>query len=260
MNSEIAVTGIATSGFAEVLQQNKTELAKIEQFRKSAISVLPRNLIFAGMTLGVFFLIGMFALQIITGVFALILSVSAAIGGFYGLRFLKAMDPVIRQKTKNFKIKKMMEEARRNATEQLDNQVLVNAQRLEQARAARDQMGSAIRKMESQIDERNQGKPIYERKKKLLAQVTEAYQQILEKLDRAAAVNRQFEQKVKEYKDMEAFAAQASQAMSFIKHTGNDQLEEMLSLEAFSQIETDFNTALVEIENSARDMAVDMAD
>ena len=36
-----------------------------------------------------------------------------------------------------------------------------------------------------------------------------------------------------------------------------DKLKDMLSLESFGQIETDFNSALIEIENSASDMALD---
>ena len=59
---------------------------------------------------------------------------------------------------------------------------------------------------------------------------------------------------------MEKFASGAAEAMALFTTSGDDKLEEILSMEAFGQIESDFNEALIEIENSASDMALDTGD
>jgi biopolymer transport protein ExbB/TolQ len=257
MSTETTLKGTVAGGFSQILENNRQELAKIEKIRNKSISKWPRNLLFGAAFTAMVFVMGMFLMHIITGVLALGSLVFSGIALFMILRFLRAMDPLIQQKTKNFLVNKMAEEARKNAVAQLDNQVLVNTERLAVAREARNKMGAAVKSLQSKINENNSGKPNYERKKQILAQVEEAYEHIKNKLDLAAKANTQFEEKVQEYKEMESFAAQASEAMAIIKDSGDDQLEHMLSLEAFNQIETDFNTAITDIENNVRDMKLD---
>jgi biopolymer transport protein ExbB/TolQ len=257
MSTETTLTGTVAGGFAQILENNRQELAKIEKIRNKSISHWPRNLVFAAAFTAMVFVMGMFLMHIITGVLALGTLVFSGVAIFLVLRFLRAMDPLIQQKTKNFLVNKMADEARKNAVAQLDNQVIINTERLAVAREARNKMGAAVKSLQSKINEANAGKPSYERKKEILEQVEEAYEHIKTKLDLAAKANKQFEEKVKEYKDMESFAAQASEAMAIIKHSGDDQLENMLSLEAFNQIERDFNTAITDIENNVRDMTLD---
>jgi uncharacterized membrane protein len=255
--SEVATkTGI---GFSSILQTNKQELAKIEQFRKEPISVAPRNLVFGGLALGGVFVTGLFALQIITGILAIVTTAVAGVGAWFGLRFLRNMDPVIRQKAKNLQIDLMVKEARKNATVQLDNQVIDNAQRLENARDARDQMGAAIETMRSSIDPSKAGTPMHTRKTDMLDRVQAAYELMCENLDKGALANKTFKEKVGEYKEMEKFSTLAAGAMSFFDQGAEEELNDMLSLEAFGQIESDFNTAIISIENSAKDMALDAA-
>ncbi|RQW65015.1 hypothetical protein [Vibrio viridaestus] len=247
-----------SSSFAAILENNRSELARIDEISKTPITAKKRNIVFTALVFALVLLLGLFAIQIITGIVALILLVITAVGLFFGLRFLKAMDPYIRQKTQNILITKMTQEARKNAVSQLDAQVIKNTERLELARAARNKMGAAIESLRGQINEKNVGKPHYERKKEILSRVQVAYEQVQIKLDSAAKANQAFAIKVREYKEMEAFAAQASEAMKFFKSTGDSQLEDMLSLEAFNQIESDFNTALIDIENSVHDISMDV--
>ncbi|SHO56085.1 hypothetical protein [Vibrio quintilis] len=248
----------SSSSFSLILEHNRNEMEKIEALSKKPITATPRNILFGLMIFVLVLLLGAFAIQIISGVIALITLIISTAVIFLGLRFLKSMDPFIRQKTQNILINKMTQEARKNAIAQLDNQVIKNAERLNIARTARNKMGATIESLKSQIHEKNAGKPIYERKKEILSRVQTAYDQVLVNLDHAAKANQAFEEKVKEYKDMEAFAAQASEAMKYFRNTGDTQLEDMLSLEAFNQIESDFNTALIDIENNVRDMSIDL--
>lgn len=246
--------------FSEIVNNNDQELAKIEKYRKEKLSNTPRNLIFAGLvTLGVL-TAGLFALQIIAGVVALAATAVVGVGGFFGLRWLKSMDVVIRQKTKNQRIKLMREEAKKNATAQLDNQVLLNEERLGDARVARDKMGASIENLKSKVNPANKGKPTYEKKIAVIERLESAYHQVINNLDKAARANKLFEEKVQEYKDMDAFSQVASEAMELFENTAGHKLEDMLSLEAFNSIDHEFSTALISIENSARDMVIDEED
>lgn len=245
------------TGFASILQENDTKMRSIKAYEKAQISTKARNIAFAGMTLGTMFILGLFAVQIIQGVFSLVVAGAFCIGSYFGLRFLKSMDPLIKQKTKNFKIEQMVKEARIHSIAQLDNQVLKNHKRLQTAREARDQMGALVEGLRSKIDPANVGKAMHTKKTELLNRVKTSYDKIVVNVDKAAATNKIFEEKVKDYKEMDAFAELANAAMSCIGSAGVDKLDEMLSLSAFEQIETDFNSSLISIENSARDMAID---
>ncbi len=246
-------------GISAIVDNTKKEISRIEQYRDKVVTSTARNIAFGGLILGGFFIIGMFALQIISGVLALGVTVIAVVAGVFGIRYLKAMDPVFKQKLKNHQVAQQMSEARRNAVAQLDNQVILNSQRLEIARNARNKMGASLESLRSQIDPANEGKPNFQRKVELLEKVENAYQRVCKNLETAAHANKNFEAKVVEYKQMERFAVEASKAMSFLKTTGDSEIQKMLSLEAFTEIETNFNTAIIEIENSVNDMDVDMA-
>lgn len=247
------------STFSSIIEANKQKLNEIEQYRKAPISTKARNLAFGGLTIGTGVLFILFASQIITGMLALLLSLGVGVGGFFSLRFIKEMDPLIQQKTRNNRLKWMMNEARKHAIYQLDNQVLANKDRLTKARQARDKMKALILKMEGKINPANEGTPMYKRKTEALATVKDAYALMEANLEKGVQANQAFKQKVLEYKDMDTFATIAAEAMSLLGSSGSKDLEEMLSLTSFDSIETNFHEALVSIENSARDMALDEA-
>ena len=166
------------------------------------------------------------------------------------------MDPLIRQKTKNFAIEKMIKEAQEHASAQLDNQVIQNCERLGRARASRDKMGALVEKLKSNIKPENVGKPMHTKKTEMLERVKKSYDIVITNVETAAKANKLFEEKVRDYKDMESFATIMGQALSCVGDSSN-KLDEMLSMAAFEQIDTDFSTALISIENSARDMQLD---
>lgn len=250
------VTQAPSTGFSEILSENKNAISKIKNFEAQPITTKARNLAFAGLTVGSVAFIGLFAAQIISGIAALIATFAFAGSMFFGIRFLRAMDPVIRQKTKNLVLNSMYSEARKNAVAQLDNQVITNAARLKNARHARDKMGALVQKLESAVSSTDPSNSYYKQKKDMLDRVEKAYIMFKTNTDKAAKANQVFETKVKEYKDMERFAQIAGEALSLFDKSGN-KLEDMLSLAAFEQIEEDFNSAIISIENTANDMALD---
>jgi hypothetical protein len=245
------------SVFADILNGNKSEVEKIKAYEKRKISSMPRNLSFAGIIGFAMIFFVLFSSQIISGVFALIVTVVSGAGGFYALRFLTKLDPLVQQKTKNLILKKMMEEAQNNAVSQLSNQVLVNRERLEKARIGRDKMGGLVKKLQSQVENTPPDKPIFKRKKEMLETVENAYSEIRSQLDKGAAANKAFEEKVEEFKDMNNFTDLVGEAMSIANSSKGDKMDQMLSLAAFEAIEMDFNTALIAIENQSNDMRLD---
>ncbi|GAB0154634.1 hypothetical protein [Marinobacterium sp. BA1] len=245
------------SKFHQVLQSNSSSLSRIETMRKAPITNTGRNLVFGGLALGSIVGVGIIAFQIIAGVAALAFAAVTCTGLYFGLKYLKAMDPVIKQKLKNHQIKSMVEEARKNAVAQLDSIVLDNEQKLASARAARDRMGASIEQLRSMLDPTNAGKPAYEQKLKMLERIEKAYVVVLENMDKAAVSHKAFKEKVREFKDLERFSVMAAETLSLIKGTEQSDLEEMLSLASFQQIETDFSESIISIENYARDLVVD---
>jgi len=246
------------SGFGAVLAQNKEETNKIKAYEKAPITTIKRNVIAGSLVAGGLVFTTVFAMQIISGIIALFATVLFGVGGFMGIRFLRQADPLIQQKTRNLIVKKMIEEARKNSVYQLKNQVLKNTERLKRGRSARDKIGGMISGLKSGINPENKGKSIYEKKVKMLEVVEEAYKQVKENLTKAAQANKQFEEKVSEYEDMEKYTQQFEQIIDALGDTGGMDIDEMMSLAAFEHIEGNFDNALTAIENKASDMKLDM--
>lgn len=247
------------SNFMSAIQkQNDKEARKIKEFENLPVTATQRNIIAGSIGLGGLILFSMFAAQIITGIFAGILTVITGIGGYFSLKLLKTADPLIKQKFKNITIKKMIEEARKNAVVQLKNQVLKNTTRLKKARDARDKIGGMIKNLKSSINHANKGKATYEKKVSMLETVEKAYKQIKENLEKGAIANKEFEEKVLEYEDLEKFTSGFNEILTAIGDSSGMDVDEMLSLAAFEHIEDNFNVALTAIENKANDMSLDI--
>ncbi|RJG42504.1 hypothetical protein [Motilimonas pumila] len=244
--------------FANVLEQSNHAIAEIREKQTTPITATARNIAFACLAVAGSLLLGLFLLQIIQGVLALFIAVGAALALFYGLRFLKAMDPLVKQKTQNFVLQKMIDEARENNTRQLDSLVLQGAERLKHARASRDKMGGYVKKLQSKLAKSNPNTDSnYQVKAEMLQKVENAYQAIRTNVDRAAKSNKAFEKKVACYKDMAEFSDIVGEAMNFAAATSGNKLEELLGLEAFASIEGEFHQAMVSIENSVSDYEID---
>ncbi|MEA1914547.1 MAG: hypothetical protein U9N30_04430 [Campylobacterota bacterium] len=249
-------TNVSKNTFTGILQENKGALQNIENFKNQKISTIGRNLLFGGVALGGLFAVSLIAFQILSGIFALFLSGVLLIGGFLSIRFLKKMDPLIQQKTKNLLLEKMLKEARDNATVQLGNQVLANADKLKNARQAREKMGAMVEALKNAVDFSDTENSSNKKKKDIYERVNKSYEIVKQNISIAQQKHKEFEQKVIEYKELEKFTKMAGEAMALFEDSSNTKLTEMLSLESFEHIDSEFNTALVTIENSTLDREV----
>jgi len=246
---------VSSSGFSTILQKNKDDINQIKTFQNMPVTTKARNIAFTSIVVGSLFFTGLFALQIIQGLFALVMVGCLGVGSFFSLRFLKAMDPAIQQKTRNYRIKVMTEEARKNSISQLDNQVLLKNDQLKAARKSRDNIGAMLKGIESEFRKSDPTSQYHSQKEQLYNTVKTAYEKVVVNVEKAKCDIDEFTEKVNEFKKMEKFSKLINKTLSALGSTNVD-LDSILSLAAFEQIEDNFNNALVGIENASRDLEV----
>jgi hypothetical protein len=239
--------------FTAVVNDTESRMMEIEAYKNKPISGTPQKIGFFVLVAIGLLMASLFVFQILTGIFALIMMGVTAVGFWLGWQYVKRLDPIIQQKSRNWQLKKLIEQARKEAVYQLDNQVLDRHQKLKSAREARDKMGALVMGMKDKINRGDPTSPSIAKMQGILSKVQEAYDTVLVNLDKAKIANEEFEQKVQEYKDLDTFSQMAGEAMGVFDSSANGKLQEMLSLEAFKHIDSEFNTAIISIENSARD-------
>ena len=252
-----SLKSVSSFSFSNIIEENNQRIANIKNEYAKPITGKIRNMIGAGLVLGSLFMVGFVALQIITGVLALVFSAFMLIGAYFGIRALRAADPLIKQKTQNYILGKMIEEAKTKKTETLTNLVLKSGERLEAARVARDNMGGYVKTLQNRLQQSDKNSSMYPQKVQMTANVERAYETIVENVKKATTAHRLLSQKVDDYKDMDEFSDIAAMALRFASNNGLSQLDEMLGMEAFRAIESEFCTAMSAIENSVVDYQLD---
>lgn len=243
-----------TISFGNILKEGENQVAKLESLKNEKVSNVKRNAVFALGIVGGLFLIGMMAANIIAGMAALIV---AGIGGtalLWGYRAVRTYDPLIRQKMLNDVYNRQIEEARENSIAQLGRAVISSGERLDAARKARDDIGGRLEKLRVQAESKADDTGHYLRTYKT---VKSAYEQIRENVDKAAEAHVKFSKRVEMYSERYEFAKSAGEIMDLMGSSGIDATTEMLTAAAFEEIDTEFNTALVAIENLAHDNKLD---
>ena len=89
-----------TEGFDMLVRSGQDRIDEIEKFKNTSVSGTKRNVAFMGVSLFLLCLIGMFAFQIISGIIAIIFTVIAGLGGWYGIKIVRQLDPGFQQKLK----------------------------------------------------------------------------------------------------------------------------------------------------------------
>lgn len=243
------------SGFTLIKEENEKRIQSIENFKNAPITRKAQTVGAIALGTGTAVVGAMFAFQLITGAMALIVTGGVLAAGYYGLKYLKNADPLIQQKIKNNIIKAMYEEASKNAIEQLRNQVLDNQTTLTNARKSRDKMGASVARLKDQAAKASEAnRPKMEATANKLE---EAYESVKVNVTKAQQKFQEFELKVRDYEEMDRFNRDAGAILSMIEQDSNAKLKEMLSLESFASIENEFNTAIISIENSAKDAELD---
>lgn len=239
-----------SSQASSAFSANKSDMNAIKSLRDSPITSKGRNIAFMVVAFLLFVMAIMFATQIIAGVFALVLTVVTTVGGFMGLRWLKSMDKLVKQKTKNTKLKWMIEEAEKNAMSQLNNAVLDNAQKYEDSKIALLKINAQLKSLKSKLDP-DTTSANHKRMSEVITTIQKAYAQKKITVAKVGKLNDEFKDKVDQHKQMKQFSDAAADIQSLLSSGSDAELDEMLSLAAFDAIEMQFNEAVSSVEVSA---------
>ena len=255
----MTITATQNLNFATLVEDSNKRIAEIKNEQNAPVTATARNLGFLGFTLVGLMLLGTIVFQIISGVVALAVGVGTILAMIYGFRYLKAADPLIKQKMRNHVLKKMIEEAKTNKIETLSNWVLSSAEKLRVAREKRDQAGGLIEEFSQIAAKSDPNSANHATKLKMYEKSKKAYEIIQQQVEIAGIKHKELEVKVQDYKEMARLSDKFNNVMQILRGSDNQDLEEMLGMEAFAAIDEEFNNALVSIENSAADIAIDNA-
>jgi len=227
--------------------KQKQRIAEIKNLG-NPVSAKPQALAFVGVLLLGFFIIGMIGMQIITGAVAMVVAALAASFLFYGFRIMRKMDPLFKQKLNNELMKRMTEEAKKHKIETLDNMVLSSKERLDARYEAIKKLKGYKLTLEDKIKPDD---PNLAKKQEGLNVVITALENSGANYEKAKQMHSDLKDKVASYKDMHEFSEVMNDVTQFINGS-ESELEEMLSLAAFNEIDKDFNMALAAIDTETR--------
>lgn len=245
-----------SSVFQLIVENNKNELQKIEQLKSEPISRKRQFLIFSAMMGFAFFGAGLIMMEIIKGLVAFGFAGIILVGTWYGIKYLQANAPLILQKQKNKALEKMMANAKTNCIAQLKNQILKNAESLAAVKAKRDNVGGMVKQLEAQVNTANTSE-MSNRMKAMLEKVQQAYDGIMKNIEKATVANEAYKDMVTQYEKMYNFANMADEVMSMLSDSASKELENMLSMAAFEEIDATFCNAMAKIDGFTQDLKLE---
>jgi len=245
--------------FPETLKESKNKITEIQDKKRDnlTLSSSSRNIAFTGAIIGGGVFASIVALKIITGIVLLVSSVSVLGALYMGFKYIGEADPFIRQYLKNKSLSLMISNAQKNKMETLTNWVIESKIRLDGARESRNKMRSAIEQLVSSANNSSKSLPSYPKKIEMIAKAETAYDFVCNTVDRAGEKHQELSIKVEDYKDMLKFNNAFTSAMSLALHTSDTDLQEMLGMEVFSEIDMAFNESMALVDNSVRDFKID---
>jgi hypothetical protein len=233
--------------FQQVLADSQDKLKNIRVSRDLPVTATARNVVFGGVGVGLVLMAGMFVFQIVAGMFAIMTAVVFGGVSLLAIRHMRKLDPLIAQKVKNYVLEQQMKEAQENNIIQLQQIVLSRKNQLDAGLTARAEMGGHLNKLKMNLDKSDTGNSFYVQKQDMYLKVEKAFAHNKVMLQNATDSLKEFEAKVYHYKDMAEFSKIAGKAMAALD---NNHLDDMLSLEAFGTIETEFCTAMSQIDTT----------
>ncbi len=251
--SEIVIPEIIEKVKSNSLTKIQDEYKKeIEELKKPP-SNIKRYLLFFGISLILVFLASLVANQIITGSVALIVGFVAIVILGYGIKTLKALDPVIEKKLRNQKMKMLIEEAQRRTIETISNYVLALDEYNKYAKKLRNKVDAMISKYKEKL-QNSSDEYLQNEYKKLLNKLLKAKEaiEIIEK--NSLEKKKEFEKKLKIAKEKYEFTKETKDIVDFLEHHADNSLEKMLVDTSFSTLDKEFNEITATIENLAKDI------
>lgn len=238
-----------SSEYQELKEGNKTIVTEIQSKRDSLkqhpLTNKARNVFFG---LGIAFLFVffvLFALQVIAGLFAFVLCLIIGVAVWFGSKHITKLDSVIRQKVEIYVLEKKLETAKQNHIVQLKALVLKKKDKIENAKRKYTDLAGQVQQLKLKATQAQSDDPYRDQKRDMYEQSNSGLQKFGDGIKRAQEASVAFERKVGFYEDMAKTAAIAKDIWSALS---DDSMDEMLSTAAFDQIETEFCSAMAELD------------
>jgi len=234
--------------FGQLKENIGKENQAIQEFEKQPLNINKQHLIGGGLLVGGILLAGMFFINILSGIVAAIALIGFGIAAKYGFKALKDADPIIQDKIKRKLIQVRIAEARDNAIEHLKLQIIERHKVYEQKKAGLVEMEGHLSKLKMKLGTSKNEKTnkslqtMYDAAKKAVDLVTKNVKMVYKN-------NKSFEDMVEDYKLKDEFADIADKLNTM---AGDSKVNEMLTLEAFDAIDTDYCNAVAEIDAASK--------
>ncbi|BCE01850.1 hypothetical protein [Marinicellulosiphila megalodicopiae] len=237
---------------SDFLQENKNVINTLKAQAKEEITPHKRNIAFVASILGLF-LFTYFAVQILTGLIALVAAAIILPAIWFGFYYIRANDKYIKQRFRNAALARQIKEASENADVQLQNMAIAKEESIKVAANARDMLKGAIRKIQNEIKNEAPDSPVLKFAKENLAVLEPAAENASKIVELRNDQSQAFKTKVEQHLKMKKISDMANQVIDATSATFDNALDNMLSLTAFEAIEEEFYTATIKLESSVED-------
>lgn len=237
---------------SDFLQENKDVINTLKSEAKAEITPHKRNIIFIGSLLGLF-VFTFFAVQILTGLIALVSAAIILPAIWYGFRVIRANDKYIQQRIRNKALARQIKEASDNADVQLQNMSIAKEESIKVAANARDMLKGAVLKIKNEIKNEPADSPVVKFAKESLDVLEPAAENASKIVTLRSDQAEAFKLKVQQHLKMKKISDMANQVIDATSATFDNALDNILSLTAFEAIEEEFYTATVKLESSVED-------
>ena len=245
------------SQLKDAVNKNQASLDALKEKANKTITSSKRNIIFG---IGIFVMImfmGAFAMQIIAGIVALILVAVFVPFMIWGSYAIKKADPLIRQKINNEVLKRQIEEAQKNGLSQLRNSLIEDAQEITLLKEKKGDVNGKIRQCqaESQKDLKEYGEEsdTYKMSAGMVVVLEKAKGNLEKLIELRIKQAEEFEAKLKEAERKQELADIANEITDIVGADLSDKLDEMLDVQAFKSIESNYHDSIAHLENVLED-------
>ena len=193
-------------------------------------------------------LAGMLALQIIAGLFAIGFTAVFCIIAYWVAANFDRYDKYVSLKLKNHALGLKLQEAQKNGIVTLKNILLSRKARYKEGVDNHNKMGGHITELESLVKAScAEDDPYYEQNVKDLERTKKGYEFSKQRILAAKKAIEDFEKRIQHSENRAKIAKVAKMAMAGLQ---DSDIEETLSMEAFSSIDVAFGESMVALENA----------
>ena len=236
----------AATDFKNIKSETKSKIDELTSQQNKTFTNTIRNVFFVGILLAILAFAGMIVLQVIQGIFVIVVTVLFGFAGIMAIRHMRGLDSIIAEKVHNWIIEQRIKEARENAIITLKRILITKKEEVQAAISDRAILVGDLNKLKHELDQTDPTKDrFYARKKDMFTKLQTASNKNDSVIREMQSANEEFEQEIKMFESMEKFAETASR---LAKAFDNNTISDMLSLEAFDAIEERYCHAMAELE------------